>query len=120
MWKITFKFILLLLYFLLLKIILYSSILDGSAYDPCFFSLDGNVRISDGAHTSDTKFIGVTDVDYFGQAEANQFTVINSYIDAPTAGSLTKDPANPATAVTVNNALALIVQQKTALVLVMI
>tara|TARA_Y100000590_G_scaffold465655_1_gene638556 strand:+ start:3072 stop:5936 length:2865 start_codon:yes stop_codon:yes gene_type:complete len=91
----------------------FSSILDGSAYDPCFFSLDGNVRISDGAHTSDTKFIGVTDVNYFGQAEANQFTIKNAYIDAPTAGSLTKDPATPANAVTVNNALALIVQQKT-------
>ena len=90
-----------------------TAILDGSAYDPCFFSLDGNVRISDGAHASDTKFIGVTDVNYFNQAEANQFTVKDAYIDAPTAGSLTKDPATPANAVTVNNALALIVQQKT-------
>ena len=91
----------------------FSAILSGVAYDPCFFSLDGNVRISDGAHTSDTKFIGVTDVNYFNQAEANQFTVKNAYIDAPTAGTLTKDPATPANAVTVNNALALIVQQKT-------
>ena len=91
----------------------FTSILDGNAYTPCFFTLDGNIRFSDGAHASDTKFIGVTDVDYFGQAESNEFTIKNAYIDPPTAGSLTKDPSTPANAVTVNNALALIVQQKT-------
>ena len=91
----------------------FTSILDGNAYTPCFFTLDGNIRFSDGAHASDTKFIGVTDVDYFGQAESNEFTIKNAYIDPPTAGSLTKDPGTPANAVTVNNALALIVQQKT-------
>ncbi len=91
----------------------FTAILDGNAYTPCFFTLDGNIRFSDGAHVSDTKFIGVTDVDYFGQAETNEFTIKNAYIDAPTAGSLTKDPGTPTAAVTVNNALALIVQQKT-------
>jgi len=90
----------------------FTSILDGNAYTPCFFTLDGNIRFSDGAHVSDTKFIGVTDVDYFGQGEDNEFTIKNAYIDPPTAGSLTKDPGTPANAVTVNNALALIVQQK--------
>ena len=90
----------------------FTSILDGNVYTPCFFTLDGNIRFSDGAHGSDTKFIGVTDVDYFGQAEANEFTIKNAYIDPPTAGSLTKDPGTPANAVTVNNSLALIVQQK--------
>jgi hypothetical protein len=91
----------------------FASILSGSAYTPCFFTIDGNIRLSDGAFASDTKFIGVTDVDYFGQAEANEFTIKNSYIDSPTAGSLTKDPATPANPVTINDALCLIVQQKT-------
>jgi len=93
----------------------FTSILDGSAYDPCFFSLDGNVRISDGAHTSDTKFIGVTDVDYFGQAQANVFSIENAYIDPPTDGKLTKDPSDQTDAPSPNltNALQFIVQQKT-------
>jgi len=91
----------------------FTSILSGNAYTPCLFTIDGNIRFSDGAFASDTKFIGVTDVDYFGQAEANEFTIKNSYIDSPTAGSITMDPATPANPVTINNALCLIVQQKT-------
>jgi hypothetical protein len=94
----------------------FTSILDGSAYTPCFFSLDGNIRLSDGAHTSDTKFLGVTDVDYFGQAQSNVFSVENAYIDPPNDGNgnLTKDPADPTAAPSAaTNFLNLIVQQKT-------
>ena len=66
----------------------------GSAYEPSFFSVDGAVRLGDGAHSSDTKFYGVTDVDYFGQATANNLTKVNSYIDPPADGDITKDPAD--------------------------
>ena len=94
----------------------FTSILDGSAYTPCFFTLDGNLRISDGVHASDTKFIGVTDVDYFGQAQNNVFSVENSYIDKALDGNggLTKDPTDlTATPSASTNFLNMIVNAKT-------
>jgi hypothetical protein len=87
----------------------------GSAYDPCFISVDGALRLSDGAHSSDTRFYGVTDVDYFGQATANFQTNTNSYIDAPTDGDLVRDPSVETEVPPSQNAnhLDWIVQQKT-------
>ena len=66
----------------------------GVSYEPCFFSIDGKVRIGDGAHSSDTRFFGVTDVDYFDQATDNFLTNTTAYIDAPTDGDLVKDPSD--------------------------
>jgi len=87
----------------------------GASYEPCFFSIDGKVRIGDGAHSSDTKFFGVTDVDYFDQATDNFLTNTNAYIDAPTDGDLVKDPGDQTDVPPSQNDgyLDWIVQQKT-------
>ena len=87
----------------------------GASYEPCFFSIDGKVRIGDGAHSSDTKFFGVADVDYFDQATDNFLTNTNAYIDAPTDGDLVKDPGDQTDVPPSQNDgyLDWIVQQKT-------
>ena len=66
----------------------------GAAYTPCYYSIDGNLKLSDQSLSADSKFFGVTDVDYFGEAQSNFFTSTNAYIDPPTDGDLTKDPAD--------------------------
>tara|TARA_R100001463_G_scaffold5264_1_gene18379 strand:+ start:3903 stop:6746 length:2844 start_codon:yes stop_codon:yes gene_type:complete len=86
----------------------------GASYDPNYYALDGNIRLSDANLSSDTKFIGVTDVDNFGSDQSAALTIVNSYIDPPTDGDITIDPAD-STAVPSNqndNFLDLIVQKK--------
>ena len=87
----------------------------GSAYNPVYYSLDGNVRLSDGDHSSDTKFIGVTDVDNFSTNQLPALTIVNSYIDPPTDGDLTRDPADSTAAPSSqnDNYIDMIVKQKT-------
>tara|TARA_Y100000004_G_scaffold99908_1_gene111975 strand:+ start:1106 stop:3775 length:2670 start_codon:yes stop_codon:yes gene_type:complete len=87
----------------------------GSAYNPVYFSLDGNVRFADGDHASDTKFIGVTNVDNFSLNQAPALTIVNSYIDPPTDGDLTRDPADSTAAPSSqnDNYIDMIVKQKT-------
>ena len=87
----------------------------GSAYNPVYYALDGNVRLGDGNLSSDTKFVGVTDVDNFGNNQALALTIVNSYIDPPTDGDLTKDPADQTAAPSSQstNYIDMIVQQKT-------
>ena len=87
----------------------------GASYDPNYYALDGNIRLSDANHSSDTKFIGVTDVDNFGSDQSAALTIVNSYIDPPTDGDVTIDPTD-STAVPPSqndNYLDLIVQKKT-------
>ena len=86
----------------------------GVAYDPDFFSLDGNIRFSDGNLSSDTKFVGVTDVDNFGVGQSPALTITNAYIDPPTDGDLTKDPADATDVPSsqTDNFIDLIVQKK--------
>ena len=87
----------------------------GSAYNPVYYSLDGNVRLSDGDHSSDTKFIGVTNVDNFSLNQAPALTIVNSYIDPPTDGDLTRDPADSTAAPSSQstNYIDMIVKKKT-------
>ena len=87
----------------------------GASYDPTYSVLDGNVRLSDAALSSDTKFIGVTNVDDFGNNQAAALTVVNTYIDPPTAGAITFDPNTPANSPSSQNTnyIDMIVQKKT-------
>ena len=89
----------------------------GASYDPDYYSLDGNIRLSDGNHSSDTKFIGVTDVDNFGNATSPALTIVNSYIDPPTSGDITFDPADstdpPSGGNQNDNYLDMIIKKKT-------
>lgn len=87
----------------------------GAAYTPVYYSIDGILKLSDQTLSSDSKFLGVTDVNYFGEAQDNFFTTTNAYIDPPTDGDLTKDPADGTDVPPSQNTghLDWIVQQKT-------
>ena len=87
----------------------------GAAYTPVYYSIDGSLKLSDQTLSSDSKFLGVTDVNYFGEAQDNFFTTTNAYIDPPTDGDLTKDPADGTDVPPSQNTghLDWIVQQKT-------
>ena len=66
----------------------------GAAYTPCYYSIDGILKMSDQALVSDSKFFGMTDVNYFGEAQNNFFTSTNAYIDPPTDGDITINPGD--------------------------